>query len=279
MRIQLASDLHLEFLKDRFPRERIIEPAFGADLLVLAGDIANGIQGVQMFANWPVPVLYAIGNHEAYGFEFEALRHAVRRATRGTSVVLLDNDVADLRRFEHWAASRTEELMGIRILGCTLWTDYQLPGARLSGRRAMDHAENHIADHRAIHTTSGAPFSPRDARREHQASVAWLAQELGRPFDGKTVVITHHAPHVRSVHPRYAGDLLNPAFASHLPALVAQADLWLHGHVHDTFDYIDGRCRVVANPLGYPRNRDAAAHARDLIFENSAFRHALVVEV
>ena len=279
MRIQLASDLHLEFLKDRFPRERVIEPAPDADLLVLAGDIGNGLEGVQHFANWPVPVLYVIGNHEGYGHEFETLRHAVRSAAQGTSVVLLDNDVADLQHFEHWAAGRAEELQRVRILGCTLWTDYQLPGARLSGRRAMDHAENHIADHRAIQTAFGAPFSPRDAKREHEASVAWLGYEFGRPFGGKTVVITHHAPHVRSVHPRYAGDLLNPAFASHLPALVAQADLWMHGHTHDSFDYTDGRCRVVANPLGYPRNRDAAAHARNLIFENSAFRHALVVEV
>ena len=279
MRIQIASDLHTEFLCAQFPGERLIEPAPGADLLVLAGDIGNGIEGVRLFANWPVPVLYVIGNHESYGRPFQTLREALRSATQGTSVVLLDDDMADLSRFEDWAGSRFEELGRIRFLGCTLWTDYQLPGARLTGRHAMEHAEGHLADHRAIQSIAGSPFSPRDALREHKNSVAWLSQELSRPFAGKTVVITHHAPHVRSIHPRYVGDMLNPAFASHLPALTGAADLWIHGHVHDGFDYTDGRCRVVANPLGYPRNRDAVEHARYLVFENPAFQHALVIDV
>lgn len=65
MRIQLASDLHLEPLTDRFPGERVVAPAPDADLLVLAGDIANGLDGVRLFADWPVPVLYVMGNHES----------------------------------------------------------------------------------------------------------------------------------------------------------------------------------------------------------------------
>ena len=58
MKIQLASDLHLEFLERRFPGERIIESAPGADILVLAGDIHNGTKAIAAFADWPVPVLY-----------------------------------------------------------------------------------------------------------------------------------------------------------------------------------------------------------------------------
>jgi len=51
------------------------------------------------------------------------------------------------------------------------------------------------------------------------------------------VVITHHGVHPDSVHPRFAGSSLNPAFISDLTPLVAKADLWIHGHVHDSFDY------------------------------------------
>lgn len=67
MNIQLASDLQLEFLERRFPGERIIEPSPGADILVLAGDIHNGIKAVASFGNWPVPVVYVAGHHEFYG--------------------------------------------------------------------------------------------------------------------------------------------------------------------------------------------------------------------
>lgn len=67
MRIQLASDLHLEFLRGYFPGERLIAPAHQADVLVLAGDIEKGTAGVELFSDWTTPVLYVLGNHEFYG--------------------------------------------------------------------------------------------------------------------------------------------------------------------------------------------------------------------
>lgn len=64
--------------------------------------------------------------------------------------------------------------------------------------------------------------------------------------------MTHHGPHPLSIHLRYQEDQINSGFVSDLTPLLYQADLWLHGHEHDSFDYSDvGRCRVVANPAGY----------------------------
>jgi predicted phosphodiesterase len=74
MKIQLASDLHLEFLARDFPGERLITPAPDADVLILAGDIAVGAEAVELFADWPVPVLYVAGNHESYGRDIEEFR-------------------------------------------------------------------------------------------------------------------------------------------------------------------------------------------------------------
>jgi calcineurin-like phosphoesterase family protein len=76
------------------------------------------------------------------------------------------------------------------------------------------------------------------------------------PFDGKTVVVTHHAPSSQSVHPRYANDLLTPAFASNLENLMDgdRAALWIHGHMHDPFDYEIYGTRVVCSPRGYAPN-------------------------
>jgi len=262
MRIQLASDLHLELLASTWPQERLIAAAPGADVLVLAGDIDRGLRAIERFARWPVPVLYLAGNHEYYDSTWEQLRADMRRAAAGTSVRFLDNDVVTLG--------------GVRFLGSTLWTDYGLPGA--SQTDAMAAAEDFLLDHRRIQTRSG-PFRAAQALQEHLRSRAWLAGELARDSTTPTVVVTHHGPHPASVHARFAGSPINGAFVSDLTELVEQADLWLHGHVHDSFDYRVGRCRVVCNPRGYAQNRKEVASVDELRFENPAFAGDLLVDL
>ena len=142
----------------------------------------------------------------------------------------------------------------------------------------MEKAELSINDHRRI-TCQRSRLTAAKALAEHELARAWLERELDRPYDGKTVVITHHGPHPLSVHPRYAGDPVNAAFVSDLSELLSKADLWLHGHVHDSFDYKVGECRVVANPLGYARNLRSVEHAKELVFENPAFQWACVIEI
>ncbi|WP_310564232.1 metallophosphoesterase [Hydrogenophaga sp.] len=265
MRIQLASDLHLEHLEKHFPGEQTISPAHDADALVLAGDIGRGTSALDLFRDWPVPVLYVAGNHEAYGASWSTTVSELRDAAEGTSVRFLERDVVDC--------------CGVRFLGCTLWTDYRLRSNRTQ-RQLMENAELRISDHRQIRSDAGGYFTAADALREHEKSRAWLTSELARPFDGKTVVVTHHAPHPLSVHPRYSGDPTNAAFVSDLTDLIQQGpSLWLHGHVHDSFDYSVGCCRVVANPRGYPRNASSCSRVKDLMFENPGFQCALVLDV
>lgn len=52
MRLQLLSDLHLE--TEAFDPE----PAPGADLLILAGDVDSRWDGLRRFRDWPVPVIF-----------------------------------------------------------------------------------------------------------------------------------------------------------------------------------------------------------------------------
>ena len=262
MRIQLASDLHLELLEPLWPRERLIVPARGADVLVLAGDIHRGVRAIERFADWPVPVLYLAGNHEYYRGLWEEVRSDLRRNAAGTAVRFLDNDALTLG--------------GVRFLGSTLWTDYRLSGQAQAA--AMEAAEAVVLDHQRINT-HGGPLRAHQALDEHLRSRDWLERELSRNAAPCTVVITHHAPHPASIHPRYAGNPINSAFVSDLTGLVEQADLWLHGHVHDSFDYPVGRCRVVCNPRGYAQNRKTVSGPGDLQFENPAFRPDLVIEL
>lgn len=95
-------------------------------------------------------------------------------------------------------------------------------------------------------------------------------------------MVTHHGVHPRSVHPKYESpsgrllgpdaDLLNAAYVSDLSELVEQADFWFHGHVHDSFDYRVGKCRVVTNPAGYARDRFLVADIRHVKLENPNFQ-------
>jgi len=166
---------------------------------------------------------------------------------------------------------------GVRFLGATLWTDYRLPLNRTQ-RQLMQAAEQGLNDHRIIKTQEGT-FSAARALEEHEQSKRWLQRQLAAAYDGRTVVVTHHAPHPLSVHPRYASDPLNAAFASDLTELLSLADLWLHGHVHDSFDYkVDGR-RVVVNPRGYAHNVHESRVADELVFENPSFQWACVLDV
>ena len=263
MKLQIASDLHLEFLQRLFPGERLISPAYGADLLVLAGDIANGTEAIELFRDWPVPVLYLAGNHEFYGHSIEQVRTDLRKAAAGTSVTFMDNDVVDFG--------------GVRFLGTTLWTDYRLELNRTQ-RQLMENAELRINDHFRIRCSDGK-FTTTKALAEHELARAWLTQELDKPYEGKSVVVSHHGPHPLSVHPRYVGEALNAAFVSNLTELLPKADLWIHGHVHDNFEYRVAGCRVVANPRGYALNRNTVETVKELVFENKAFEWACVVDI
>jgi predicted phosphodiesterase len=261
MLIHFASDLHLEYLNKRFPEyirvDRLYTPF--ADLMILAGDIHVGTQMVDKFGHWPHPVLYVPGNHEFYDTAIEPHVATIKEAAKNTAMIVLARD----------------EYMyqGVRFLGCTLWTDYMLMGSGGRQLAAMLACEARIADHRKIMGIQkvGQGFSAQQAYELHVQERAWLEGKLNEPFDGKTVVITHHAPSRGSVHPRFRGDPCNSAFVSDLDELVQKADYWIHGHVHDSFDYMVGKCRVMTNPGSYATTSGKVKTPEELDWENPLF--------
>lgn len=264
MKIQLASDLHTEFFRRGASAERLIPRAPDAEVLVLAGDIATALDIVDLFGDWPVPVVYVAGNHEFYRHDMSEIRSGLRSVCAGTSVHFLDNDALVLN--------------GVLFVGSTLWTDYRLGEPHCSQQEAMKIAAQGLNDHQLIRR-DGDTFSPADALSEHHAARAWLIGELSNTkgrFES-TVVVTHHGPHATSVHERYREDPLSAAFVSDLGDLLQLANLWLHGHVHDSFDYVAHGCRVVANPRGYPLEPRLRTRS-ELRFENAAFEPMLVVD-
>lgn len=244
MRIRIYSDLHLEFAP-------FVPPSKDADLIVLAGDIANGAAGIEWAREtFEKPVLYLAGNHEYYEGEFEAVQEAMGAAARKLSVELLD--------------CREVVVGDIRFLGCTLWTDYSLAP---QGERpaAIEAARKLNPDYQLIRRGS-REFAPEDAIALCARHRAWLAATLAAPFPGKTVVITHFAPHPHSIAPAYLGHPANPGFVVDLGQMMGSAALWIHGHTHTFFDYRVRGTRVICNPRGYPG-------------EPTGFRPDLIVEI
>lgn len=275
MKIQLLSDLHLEQNPGFQP-----QPAPDADLLVLAGDIGSYQRGSQLpargdgdfglarfsplprGAGWPVPVLYVPGNHEYDGLDVDATHARLRSTCERLGI--------------HWLERERWVLQGVRLLGTTLWSDFEAlvprgPSATpeqqaLARGKAFRAANHHLRQAGALR--GGQPWLAESVREQALACQAWLRAALAEPFDGPTVVITHFAPSLRSSDARYGLTPGTAGFCNALDALLEQADLWLHGHLHCPHDYQAGRCRVVANPLGY-------AHKG----EQAGFRPTLSIEV
>lgn len=116
------------------------------------------------------------------------------------------------------------------------------------------------------------PFTPADSAALFDAQATWLSDRLTEPNVAPTVVITHHAPSRRSIPERFADSSLNPAFASAAEELIdgRRAVLWIHGHMHDSFDYVENGTRVLCNPRGYAKNG---------VNENARFDPTLTVEL
>lgn len=253
MKLNILSDLHLGF-------SELDTPLNDADVVVLAGDVAPPRQAAHWAMRLHKPVVYVLGNHEFYGSSIEAAAAELKRLCAGTHIHVLDNDEAIID--------------GVRFVGSTLWTDFMLFGDGDERVAAIEEAQRLMRDFSRIRIdeATGALFTPADSARLFARNAAWLDRRLDVPHAGPTVVITHHAPARQSIHPRFAGSLLNACFVSNAEHLVSadRAQWWIHGHTHDSFDYVLNGTRVICNPRGY---------AKAGVNENTRFDPHLTIDV
>jgi len=284
-RLAVWSDPHVDIENNAWQAPRI-----DADVLVVPGDVAaplvTGLRWLVDNVHGPSRIVMTCGNHEFYkglpgsGEEFTYYHDQLERGREvaaGLGVDLLIND--------------SVVIDGVRYLGTPAWTDFSLLPEGWSKKMAMYYSQNgrlpdereYGGSRRDIHSdfkeirygagNSKHRLTPSQWLALHAESYAFLERALAQPHDGETVVVTHMGP-ASSVRGRGMHSWLYGS--ADLEALCVgpnAPDFWLHGHVHDSHDYMLGDCRVVCNARGYPDRSHPSGR------ENPNFDPHLVIEV
>jgi hypothetical protein len=283
MKIQLASDVHLEFGSISFDNH-------GADVLVLSGDICVATDLLAVDNNDIIDrfnrsstihtffqeccarfkhVIYIMGNHEHYHGDF------------ATTLNILKERLGYLFNL-HILEKESVIINNVTFVCGTLWTNMNKEDPM-----TMDHIRGVMNDYRIIndsrepvhykdvdgkfHTRTGK-FSAMGSVVEHKEMLSFIDKTIEANPTGKFVVVGHHAPSKISTKPIYEKEfMINGAYSSDLSEFILdhpQIKLWTHGHTHHAFDYMIGTTRIVCNPRGYDGHED-----------NTGFDSAMVIEV
>ena len=234
MRLQFASDLHLNAWKD-VPFEKIIEPS--AKSLVLAGDIGHpDSTRTRSFLKWCSlrwdTIFWIPGHHEMTdvwhlknrSYE-ECLAHMRISIAEYPNIIILHKD-----------AFVTDD--GFLLLGCPLW-------ARLSSM-----SEEMARDPITI-----------DITRHFKEDLQWLREQI-KHAELPVVVATHYPPTYTLLHREYINKPTSVPFSLDTePLLRPPVVAWICGYLHESVEihkpYMDaegnqGKVLIVSNALGYP---------------------------
>ncbi|ARE82886.1 3',5'-cyclic adenosine monophosphate phosphodiesterase CpdA [Roseovarius mucosus] len=245
-KILIIADLHLDMwlATGRDPLAALDPEVWaGLEALIIAGDLSNKpkVRWPKLLAHisryiTPDRIHVFPGNHDYYDH-------------------VLDGDDR-LNRICTEAGARFVQKCAVvigrtRFLCCTLWTDFAVAG---DPDLAMIRARDAMNDYRYIRmaATGHGRIRPSDTAFLHADHRAWIETQLSTPFEGQTVVVTHHCP-----HPDLIGETpcdLDGVYGSDLRAMIDrfQPDVWLFGHTHHAAEIRQGRTRIRNVSLGYP---------------------------
>lgn len=242
MRYYLLSDLHLEGAKYTFPQDT----DYSNSVLILAGDILtlkalktqnHILDFFSEASNRFDQVIYVAGNHEFYGSDYY------------TTLKELSNFCSNFSDNIHFLENEVYEIGGVSFIGATLWTDFYQndPISKLEALRCM-------SDFRLIKNGENK-FTPDFSIELHEKSLKFISEAITeeKMKGNDVVVVSHHLPSERSIHPKYFGSSLNGAFCSDLDFYIENfvPDVWVHGHTHESFCYRVYKTMVYCNPKGY----------------------------
>lgn len=237
MKIQLISDLHLEFYSRASEFNHTLDQLrTDADILIAAGDIhvgrTNTISVLHKLADHYSNVVYVPGNHEYYhGVSLEEFNYKHFASKLPANVHVLNPS--------------TLYFHNVAIIGATLWTDFD------NDPIAEQIAKGLISDFRRSRITVE---QMREAFKYHSE---YIWNSIDATDMEHIIVVTHFMPSPKLVHPKWRLDprsrMLNKYFAPDMRLeSIDKPITWLYGHTHDRSVQQIGNVRCIANPLGYP---------------------------
>lgn len=237
MKLQYASDLHLEFPENKeFLKINPLLP--GGDVLLLAGDIVpfavmDKHSDFFSYISDTFKTTYWIpGNHEYYGSDISGRAGSFIEGIRDNLIFL--NNVSIIHE-------------NVKFIFSTLWSEI--------GKLNQGIIQQRISDFHVI-KYKNKRFLPEHFNELHRESLKFLKSEIEMTFPGKIVVVTHHVPVLLNYPKQYKSDVLNEAFAVNLYDLINDnnIDFWIYGHHHvNVEEFSIGKTKMLTNQLGYLR--------------------------
>lgn len=259
MKIRVTSDLHIDVNDTmEFGFHKGVNDV---DLNIIAGDIAGDYileSNYLSKLNSDSQVVCVAGNHLGYNYLYR--KNRFENPLDGTK----EDSLLKLRKncsFKNIHYLENEYILvdGKIVFGGTMYSDFNLYN---DPEYAISFGQNILNDFRYVYTYDGEcirPMTGDDYISKFNSFMNKLQECINvTNEDGlDIIVVTHFAPSAGSISEKYNGGKykdLNPCYASNLNKFIEdnpRIKLWVHGHMHDSFDYWVGTCRVVCCPYGY----------------------------
>lgn len=237
MKIQFASDLHLEFGENSKWLKSNPLKAEG-DILILVGDIgylgdANYL--THPFWDWASEnfkqVIVVPGNHELYKyFDINELHEGWELEVR-PNVKVHYNSVIHL-------APDTDLILS------TLWAFIHPLEEYLTERCVSDFKRIMNGEYR---------LNAKRFNIEHEKCRRFIEKAVTESKARHIIVATHHVPSFELMSEEFKGSSINGAFTVELSEMIASSriEYWIYGHSHRNIDRIIGNTKCISNQLGY----------------------------
>ena len=258
MKFRVFSDLHIDVNKQfnfnipKIPKDNILN--------IIPGDISGNfeltIKWLQENIN---KCLFISGNHELAGYD-----------SIGTLQYFDNCFKSILIKDKLYLQNSFIEIEDTIFIGSTLFTDYKYDDYYDISN--MERAKIFINDFRCglyDICDDSVQLQPWHYKDLNEISFNYIKTIVEKYKNKKIVIITHHGCSSKDIIEKYKNHILNASFISEYDNFILKhknIKYWIHGHLHNSSDYVIGKTRIICNPLGYNN-------------ENPNFNNNLILEV